>query len=396
MLDSYDFVMVSLQAWDKPIGSNARDIASELARTHRVLFVSPPIDWATRFRQRKQATSAKQPQGLVQLKATLWVYYPESTLTSINWLPDGKIYDFFNQRNNQLLAGEIQQCIRQLGFGQVILINDSDMFRGFYLKELLKPDLYAYYTRDNLLAVSFWQRHGRRLEPVLMRKADVVLGNSTYLTELASAHNSNAVYVGQGCELDQFDARALHPLPPDLAAVPSPRIGYTGALTSLRLDLALLEQLARARPRWQLVLIGPEDAAFQQSVLHSLPNVYFLGLKKPQELPAYLHHLDVLINPQVVNEVTIGNYPRKVDEYLAMGKPVVAVQTQAMNIFEEHVLLAQTADAFINQIERALANQTPTTAAERIAFAHEHSWKNATGLMLSAIQETVAMTESVH
>ena len=396
MLDSYDFVIMSLQTWDKPIGSNARDIATVLAKTHRVLFISPPTDWGTKFRQRNSVTKQKRLQGLVQIQDTLWVYYPAFTLPSINWLPDGKIYDFFNWRNNRLLAGEVQRCIQQLSFERVVLVNDSDMFRGFYLKELLKPELYAYYTRDNLLAVPFWQRHGLRLEPALMRKSDLVLGNSTYLTNLASAHNPNAVYVGQGCELNQFDAQALYPLPPDLAAIPSPRIGYTGALTSLRLDLALLEQLARQHPDWQLILIGPEDDTFRNSVLHSLPNVHFLGLKSPQALPAYLHHLDVLINPQLVNEVTIGNYPRKVDEYLAMGKPVVAVQTQAMALFDEHVLLAETADGFIYQVERALANLTPSTSAERIAFAHQHSWENATALMLSAIQDTAAMTYPIH
>lgn len=396
MLDSYAFIVMSLQAWNKPIGSNARDIALELAKTHRVLFISPPTDWATKFRQRNQASGSTQPRGLVQIQDKLWVCYPDFTLASINWLPDGKLYDFFNQRNNRLLAGAIQPCIQQLGFKRVVFVNDSDMFRGFYLKELLQPDLYVYYTRDNLLAVPFWQKHGLRLEPALMRKADLVVGNSTYLTKLASAYNANAVYVGQGCELSQFDASVLHPIPTDLAAIPAPRIGYTGVLTSLRLDLALLEQLARERPGWQLVLIGPEDETFESSVLHTIPNVHFLGLKKPQELPAYLSHLDVLINPQVINEVTIGNYPRKVDEYLAMGKPVVAVQTQAMSIFSEHVQLAETADAFIHQTELALANRTPSTSAERIAFANEHSWKNATALMLSAIQDTVATTHPVY
>ncbi|MBD2756224.1 glycosyltransferase [Spirosoma sp. BT704] len=392
MPDQYDFVIMSLQAWDKPIGSNARDIALSLAQTHRVLFISPPLDWATKFRQRKQRTHSARTAGLVQVQSTLWVYYPSATLSSINWLPDGKIYDFFNWRNNRLLASEVQECIDQLDFNQVAFINDSDMFRGFYLKELLKPAIYVYYTRDNLLAVPFWKRHGLRLEPELMHKADLVVGNSTYLTGLASTYNTNAVYVGQGCELSQFDANVLHPLPDDLAAIPSPRIGYTGALTSLRLDLALLEKVARSCPYWQLVLIGPEDEAFRTSPLHDLSNVYFLGLKSPAELPAYLHHLDVLINPQLINDVTIGNYPRKIDEYLAMGKPVVAVRTDAMGIFKEHVLLASTADEFIDQLGRALLKNNLSTSAERVAFAKGHSWENSVALMLSAIQETMAIT----
>ncbi|HAI83429.1 MAG TPA: glycosyl transferase family 1, partial [Chitinophagaceae bacterium] len=87
---------------------------------------------------------------------------------------------------------------------------------------------------------------------------------------------------------------------------------------------------ATAKPEWSLVLVGPEDEAFKQSALHQLPNVHFLGSKQPEALPEYVAAFDVCINPQLLNEVTIGNYPRKVDEYLAMGKPVVATQTEAM------------------------------------------------------------------
>ena len=390
-MPTYDFVIISLQSWDKQLGSNVRDIAVMLAQTHRVLFVSPPSDWATQLRQRPEGAGSKQPQGLIQVHTTLWVLYPACTLASINWLPDGKVYDFFNWQNNRVLARAIQACSQELRFDQVVLFNDSDMFRGFYLKELMKPALYVYYTRDNLLGVPFWQRHGRRLEPALMRKADLVIGNSTYLTDLASAYNSNAVYVGQGCELSQFDADVVYPAAADLACIPSPRIGYTGALTSLRLDIALLEQLAHERPQWQLVLIGPEDDRFKASLLHTLSNVHFLGLKKPPDLPAYLHHMDVLINPQLVNDIRIGNYPRKVDEYLAMGKPVVAVQTYAMDIFREHVLLAATANEFIDQVARALLSNSLSTSAERIAFAIEQCWENFTALLLEAIQETTAV-----
>ncbi len=45
-----------------------------------------------------------------------------------------------------------------------------------------------------------------------------------------------------------------------------------------------------------------------------------------KELPGYIQHFDVCINPQKLNPITIGNYPLKVDEYLAMGKPVVATR----------------------------------------------------------------------
>src|SRR5690606_26046998 len=98
-----------------------------------------------------------------------------------------------------------------------------------------------------------------------------------------------------------------------------------------------------------------------------LPNVHFLGKIDTKEIPAYLHYFDVCINPQLVNDITIDNYPLKIDEYLAMGKPVVAIRTNVMaQIFSPHVRLATGATDFIKQIEEALADSQPVDAHTRV------------------------------
>jgi glycosyltransferase involved in cell wall biosynthesis len=165
----------------------------------------------------------------------------------------------------------------------------------------------------------------------------------------------------------------------------SPIIGYIGVLYELRLDLQLLERLATERPEWNFLLIGPEDEAFRSSKLHKLPNVHFPGRKEAKELPQYLARFDVAINPQKVNEVTIGNYPRKIDEYLAMGKPTVATSTEAMSIFAEHVYLAKGADDYTALIEKALLENTPGREDARIAFARSHTWENSVAEIYKAM-----------
>jgi glycosyltransferase involved in cell wall biosynthesis len=153
-------------------------------------------------------------------------------------------------------------------------------------------------------------------------------------------------------------------------------IGYIGALFSLRLDIDVLVYLAKQRPDWQIVLVGPEDDAFKSSELHKIPNVYFLGSKKMEELPAYLNFFDVALNPQKLNEVTIGNYPRKIDEYLAMGKPTVGTLTKAMEVFAEHTYLAVTKEDYLTLVEKALSENSPQKELEREIFAKSHTWEN--------------------
>ncbi|CCH55974.1 Putative teichuronic acid biosynthesis glycosyltransferase tuaH [Fibrisoma limi BUZ 3] len=393
-LAGYDVVVVGLQPFDSVIGSNCRDIAMELAKQCRVLYVNPPLDRITAFRRGGinalfgGGKTSSQP-ALQQVSERLWAFYPTVTLESINRLPDGRLFDSLNRRNNERLARSIQQAIQELGFERIVLFNDSDMLRSYYLDEWLQPELMIYYSRDNLLAVEYWQLHGARLEPALMKKADLVAANSAYLARLAAEHNPCSVDIGQGCDLSRFDPAQSYAVPVDLAGIQGPRIGYVGALSALRLDLNLLEFVALERPDWQLVLVGPEDEAFRNSRLHTLRNVHFLGPKPGDELPAYLYHMAVLMNPQQLNPVTVGNYPRKIDEYLAMGKPVVAVQTEAMAMFSRHVYLADNPDSFITLTDKALRDGGPASPNECIQFARSHTWAASVAALDRAVQEVI-------
>ena len=398
MADAYtvkdtDFVVVGLQAWDLPIGSNCKNIALEMSKHNRVLYVNAPLDRNTLLKKKNdpmvqkriRVAEGKEPQ-VQQVQDNLWQFFPNCKLESINMLPDGFLFDFFNKRNNKKLAAEIKKGIAALGFKDFVLFNDSDMFRSFYLRELLQPRQYIYYTRDNLLAVDYWKKHGLRIEPALMAKADLVTANSVYLARVAKKHNAKSYYVGQGCETEQFSADIVHAEPDDIKAIGRPRIGYIGALYGLRLDVELLENIARQRPQWNLVLVGPEDDAFKNSALHQMDNVFFTGPKKPEELPAYLSFFDVALNPQKLNEVTIGNYPRKIDEYLAMGKPSVATKTEAMEIFDGYVYLANDEADYLAMIEQALNETDATLKQKRIAFAQSHTWENSVAEIYKAMQ----------
>jgi len=215
---------------------------------------------------------------------------------------------------------------------------------------------------------------------------DICVANSLYLADYCKQYNSNAHYVGQGCDLQYFSSDATYPVPKELEDISTPIIGYVGALQSIRLDVALLEHLALARPDWTLVLVGPTDEVFQKSRLHQLKNVRFTGLKPFQELAHYISHFDVCLNPQAVNPLTIGNYPRKIDEYLALGKPVVATRTRAMAEFEDVVYLADTPQDYPRLVEQALDGDSPATQQLRKQVANSHTWKNSVGRIYEALE----------
>lgn len=394
MLKNRDIIIVGIQAWDIEIGSNCKNIAEELAKNNRVLYVNSPLDRISMFRERKSARTRKRIKivnsgkpEVVEISTNLWNLFPATIIESINWIGSPGLFDWLNRINNKRFARQIKLGIEKLGFKDFVIFNDSDMFRSFYLKEYLQPETYIYYTRDNLIAVDYWKKQGIRLEALHMKKADLVVANSTYLASLARQFNPNSFYVGQGCDVTLFDSGLVSAIPADIRDIPKPIIGYIGALLSLRLDIAVIEHVAENRPDWNVVLVGPEDEAFKASRLHQLPNVYFLGNKKGDELPSYLSYFDVAINPQILSPVTIGNYPRKIDEYLAMGKPTVATKTEAMSVFADHTYLAENKEAYILCIEKAMEEDNEQLRVRREAFAKQHTWENNVLEIAKAVEE---------
>lgn len=396
MIKNRDIVMVGLASLDSRIGSNVINLAEVFSKHNRVLYVNYPMDRLTLWRgrhdpiiQKRKKVLRNQLPDMEQINDNMWSFFPKTVLESINQLPINWLFDILNRVNNKRFAKEINRAIKKLNFKDIIIFNDTDMFRSFYLKELIHAKTYVYYTRDNMLAVDYWKRQGTRIEPALMKKVDLIVANSTYLADIGKRYNPHSYYVGQGCDVSLFDKKLIKEVPSDLKLIKKPVIGYIGVLYTLRLDIDVLVHIAKSRPDWSLVLVGPEDDAFKESELHQIDNVYFLGRKKMEELPAYLFGFDVALNPQKLNEVTIGNYPRKIDEYLAMGKPVVATKTKAMKVFEKWVYLAKDKEEYVQLIEKALKEDSPEKETEREEIARSHTWiANA-----EAIYEKIEMIE---
>lgn len=392
------YIVVAQQEWALNLGSNARNLAMEFSRTRPVMYVNPAMDIKSIFKQIK-TTHGKQRlklawgigQNTVKVTDNIWVHTPSTISYSINWLKNISLHNTLNQRNATGFFNSLKKAISQLGWKkeQCIIFNDSQMFTGQFTKKYFQPLLNFYYIRDNLVAHPYFKFHGSRIEPLTIENADAVFANSSYLADYAKQHHKISLDIGQGCELDMYNAEKKYPAPADIAAIPYPRIGYTGFLTGIRLDIGLLEELAQLKKDWNFVMIGPEEIIFQQSKLHDMPNVYFLGSKKPEQLPGYIQQLDVCLNPQLINPLTIGNYPRKIDEYLAMGKPTVATDTPAMKMFLPHVQLAVGTADYYHAIKNALKPQQDGQAAAAIACAKGHTWQACADKIYSVQKELV-------
>lgn len=291
-------------------------------------------------------------------------------------LPACTAFQYRQQKNNARIARWIVEQAAALGFKNYIHLIDTDIYRSRYLKEYIHPAISIYYRRDYVIGEAYWRRHGTRLEPELAASADLVLANSTRFAAELQAYNPHTYPIETGVNLTLYNPAKEYGTPDDVQNIPHPIIGYMGTINSTRLDGELLYQIISQRPDYSFVFTGPEDDGFRQHRIHSLKNAYFTGQKKVDELPAYITAYDVCINPQMVNDITDGNYPLKIDEYLAMGKPTVATSTHTMrHIFADHTHLATNPEEWLSAIDRAVTEaDDKELAKQRIAFAETHSW----------------------
>lgn len=396
MIENQDFICFGLQPWDLDIAFTLKYTAIEISKKNRVLFLNPPMHRSDlikkpdhpRVKNRKAVLKGDEPD-LYQYNDNLWVFTPRTIIESINWIPFPWIHDPLNYMNDRRFAREAKGAIERLGFKDYILFNDNSMLIGFYLKELLQPRFSVYLLRDAVTLVSYHAKHGKRLEPKLINKVDLMVANSNYFAEFGRKYNRHAYLVGQGCDVEMYnDKDGSIEVPEELKTIKQrPVIGYVGALTTIRLDIDILVHLAEQKPDWTLVLVGPEDDKFKESRLHQLDNVVFLGRKDPETLPGYIKGFDVAINPQVVNPITDVNYPLKIDEYLALGKATVATKTTFMDYFKEYTYLASSKEEFVDKVAQALEEDTAQLREGRIDFASTHTWENFVGKIYNHIEE---------
>jgi glycosyltransferase involved in cell wall biosynthesis len=131
-----------------------------------------------------------------------------------------------------------------------------------------------------------------------------------------------------------------------------PIFGYVGVIDE-RLDLALVDGLAAARPDATIVLVGPVTK-IDERTLPRRENIVYLGKRGYDELPALLAGFDVALMPFALNEHTENISPTKTLEYLAAGCPVVS--TAVPDVVADHadvVRIGGDLPSFVEEVAAA-------------------------------------------
>jgi glycosyltransferase involved in cell wall biosynthesis len=233
-----------------------------------------------------------------------------------------------------------------------------------------------YDCTDDLTEVRGVPRFFADDEETLLRRAELTLVPSRVLYERKRSR-----------------ARRIHPLPHgahvERFVLPAKARGGDGAVTVLyyghlhrqHLDFEALAALARARPSWRLILIGPVRSPHPWP-----PNVELPGQIEHAGLRAWIARADVVLLPYVLNNYTRAVMPAKTYECLASGRPVVATPLpELVATFPQEMSFVSPGGDWASAVEAALRADSAEARDRRVKRALANTWELRFGQIMELV-----------
>jgi UDP-galactopyranose mutase len=255
----------------------------------------------------------------------------------------------------------------------------------------LTPQAVVYDCMDQLSAFRGAPPELLDREKELFAKADLVFtgGQSLYEAKrdqhphvFAFPSSIDAAHLGK--------ARSITSDVEEQAAIAHPRVGFAGVIDE-RSDLELLTAIADLRPEWSFIMVGPV-VKIDESDLPRRANIYYLGQKTYDDIPAVLAGWDAAMMPFALNESTRYISPTKTPEYLAAGLPVVSTPiADVVRPYGEKglVYIASTPSEFVEALEKTLAEDGSSLQTKADEFLQGSSWNKTYYTMRGLIEQAV-------
>jgi glycosyltransferase involved in cell wall biosynthesis len=359
-LEGFPIIVHSHLRWDG-VWQRPQQFLSRLSRHHSVLFIEEPVALENEADPDAQLLRhhgsehlyilrPRLPRSLLEHRATV-DYWQRELVRDVLRGPLGKLFQnpvqwFYDPMAAESFSGQM---------GEIAIVYDCmdelSQFRGAP-KEL--------------------QERERRLLGV----ADVVFAGGPKIHRSKQRENPNCYCYGCGVDSDHF-ARALSPETPpprDLEGIAGPILGYFGVVDE-RLDYELIRRLVSCHPEWNVVLVGPH-LKVNPNEFPSSDNLFWLGGRSYQELPAYAKCFDVCLMPFALNEATEFINPTKTLEYMATGTSIVSTAVEDVAAQFGHVVqIASSHEEFVWACERAVASPDRQRIDAGLIVARNNSWE---------------------
>jgi len=394
MIKNKDIICISSIDWDF-VWQGHQEIMSAFAKAgNRVLFIentgirAPNFSDMTRLKKRVIAWF-KSARGFRKEAENLYVYSP-----LILPFPYSRLAHWFNRR---LLTRPIRNWMKVMGFSRPVVWTFLPTRTALDIADRVDRSFLVYYCIANFYELADDSRKVKRTEDELIKRSDIVFAQGDALYDKCRASNSNVHIFPFGVNIEIFDkmSSGSSSMPAELKNIKRPIIGYIGGIHK-HIDFGLLEYIGRHHPEWSLVLVGPIQTDISR--LAGFKNIFFLGKKDISELPLYIKEFSVGIIPYAKSEYTATVYPTKLNEYHALGKPVVSTDLPEVENFNRRnghlVGLASTPQEFCRRIVQAMQEDSPALSQARVVSAENNNWSSRINQMSDLMEDAIRKLEA--
>ncbi len=366
-----DLIFVSMEDWDD-IWRRNQFVCAGLTRRFpdaRILFVGLPRDVSNQIRRGKlKGTLATSTQSIAG--------YPQITVSRpIKFLPN--TIPLFRRFNESLMRSHVRKASQSIGLQSPVLwLNPHS---AVHMIGSQNESAVIYDITDDWTSLTQSQRV-RELTIVqdaeMCKRADEVIVCSQRLFEMKQDKTDRLHLIPNGVDGAHYSrVQAKNLQVPDAArSWQHPVLGYTGTIHKDRVDIELVEAIARKMTNGSIALVGPSHLTEPDAArLLATGRIHITGGVPYAQIPDYMRAFDVCITPHLVTNFTESLNPIKLWEYLAGGKPIISTPVAGFRDYPQHVRLATGVDSFLDEMQEAL-NESPDKPAARREEASKHSW----------------------
>ncbi len=373
MLKDYNIICISSIDWDF-LWQRHQEIMSAFAKNgNRVLFIENTGVRVPRFgdipRLKKRVINwIKSIRGFREETANLYIYSPI--------LLPFPYSGFARWLNRHIIMPPLKRWMEIMRFYDPIIWTYLPNAISLDIIDSIEKKLLVYDCVANFEELADNPGKIHKTETKLIKESDIIFAQGKMLMEKCARYNNNVHIFSGGVSSGMFSGPMLsETIPVDIKEIKRPIIGYAGGIHK-HIDFELIKFIANTHPEWSIVMIGP--AQTDVSAIKNLANVFLLGKKDFHILPYYLAQFDAALIPYLNNKYTDTVFPTKVNEYFALGKPVISTPLPEIIDFNTAnnniVLISGDYNDFSYKLAQAVNSDNEAEQNARVAVSKKNSW----------------------
>lgn len=301
------------------------------------------------------------------------------------FIPKEKLFDLIYSINTRLFKNYLKKLDKLHEFDVIILTHPTQY--EYIPSSFFSSKKFIYDCMDNYKEFDEVNK-GKLIknETKLIELCDNVIVSSDDLYEqLTKSYDlpiSKIHIINNGVDITNFDRKNLNSK--DRVDIfkntDHKKVGYIGTISKW-LDTELIREAALKNNNIDFYLVGPIEQGTDLLSLQDVNNVVFTGTQAYSNIPVIVNNFDVCLMPFKDTSLVRSVNPVKIYEYLALGKPVIALKYSETEKIGNIIYTYKNIEQFNDNLYKALNENNENIIDERIEFANRNTWESRVSML---------------